>query len=52
MDGKLIPCRFCGKFYRVYMYLVGDQSMCPTCLRRAKAEADSHSKTECGAKEE
>lgn len=41
-DGIVQKCPFCGKLYRTYSMMVGDQSCCPECRR----QADENFKTE------
>ena len=38
--GQIVKCKFCGALYRVYAYMVGDQSACLKC----RAEADRNSR--------
>lgn len=33
-------CWACGRLYRFYAHMVGDQTLCPHCRDKAKQEAD------------
>jgi len=35
-------CPYCGELYEVYMYTVVDQSACPSCRAKAKANMNKH----------
>ena len=35
MDKQTIKCPICGEPYNVYPYMVGGQSACPECRRKA-----------------
>ena len=39
---SLVKCPECGKWYEFLSHTVKNQQMCPTCIRRAETEADSH----------
>lgn len=36
MDEVTTGCRVCGKPYKIYSMMVGDQSACPDCRRAAE----------------
>ncbi|CAB5212887.1 hypothetical protein UFOVP191_49 [uncultured Caudovirales phage] len=35
LDGTC-KCHICGRPYKVYSMMVGDQSACPSCVRQAE----------------
>jgi endogenous inhibitor of DNA gyrase (YacG/DUF329 family) len=35
-DGKTVKCPICGRPYKFYSMLAGDQSACPECRRKAE----------------
>ena len=39
---QLIKCPECGKWYEFHAMTVANQQMCPTCLAKARKEAESH----------
>jgi len=39
-DGQIKRCLCCGRLYRFYGMMVGDQSGCPNCVRKRHDEAD------------
>lgn len=36
MNEQTVKCPICGRAYKVYSMLVGDQSACPACVREAE----------------
>ena len=50
MTVQTIKCNICGRAYKFYAYLVGDQSACPKCREEAKKSeniSDSEIKKWC-----
>lgn len=43
-EGRVCKCPVCGRAYRTYMFMAGDQSACPACRREAD-EAESRPDT-------
>lgn len=35
MNSKVVKCHLCGTLYKTYLHMVGDQSCCPACRRKA-----------------
>lgn len=38
--GQIVRCPYCGRLYRFYSMMVGDQNGCPSCVRKRHDEAD------------
>lgn len=38
--GKVAKCWNCGRLYRIYAHMVGDQSVCRRCRAEADREVD------------
>lgn len=37
MQEQTVKCNICGQPYKVYMFMAGDQSACPSCRAQAQA---------------
>lgn len=35
MSEQTVKCHICGQPYKVYAYMAGDQSACPSCIAQA-----------------